>query len=1199
MCGISSIIPVTPSGSGDNRQVTGECLSDLAALLKEIENNVWSRCCPEGRTATDRYLGGQDTLERLWHMSCRLKTDACFYHLFAEGADYQKALDATARLEAVIAGEAEVMERQETARLDAAEGEAVAARFEKIRDICWCLKHEVCGNIVKTRDLAASGITTYAAIILLKKINAVFNSLDRLEVRGRDSAGLSILFSLTEDSFKRFSTVLEQSGLGEELKQRCGDDILTHRTIRVSRDKSTGTVGLAFVYKYAAEIGRLGDNVRFLRRAVSEDAVFHGMLAAAWQDYTISSHTRWASVGTITEANCHPMDGLTGRPESREHIIHACLNGDIDNYRQLKSEHEAAGEVIAADITTDTKIIPVRIGRYVRQGHDIIDAFRLAVSDFTGAHAISMHTDLAPGKMFFAQRGSGQALFIGLAENHYVVASELYGVVEETSRFIKMNAGGTAAADEQAPGQIVVLDRAAGGLEGIAAMRYDGTPVTFSEKDILRTEITSRDVDRQEYEHYFLKEISEAPQSIEKTLRNRWQTAADDPGIFEVRLSPDVIPASLAEALKKNLIRRVFFIGQGTAGVAALAGANILRYYLSDPAITVRAVKSSELSGFNLTITDSARSMSDTLVVAVSQSGTTTDTNRAVDMVRGLGAHTLAIVNRRDSDLTFKTDGVFYTSTGRDIEMSVASTKAFYSQVVAAAMLSLYIVGLKGDRDREFISNEIRQLSKLPSALRKIFSRRDDIRAVAQRLAATRTYWAVVGSGPNKASADEIRIKLSELCYRTISSDFVEDKKHIDLSAEPLIIVCAAGSRPGVLDDIIKDTAIFRAHKAIPVVIADEGEDRFSHYAAAVIPVPQTAEHFGPVVNTFAGHLWGYYAALAINEGSRMLHAFREEIRNEIAECRRRSLDVFEIVLEKGFREKVISFYHKIRGIRKDIIAPSCIAMASDLVLLLKYLAGRLPLSDFELDFGRTGTAPNMLNTLFEFVDESINQMARPIDAIKHQAKTVTVGTSRITQTMEGILFDALTAYGMGLSQLTNSNVVVLKNLQGIVAGIKGAILYEVDRLNLLGEPTDETTITILKKDGVLAAIPSRVESDNRLKGTKKIIVREGNVYIGKGRKDDRSIVVIPVLSSSASTGGMIRYILLINIAFREDAALAAKKKALGGKSERIKNIVQENNVAWQDHFLELVGIKDLFGLSAEKLAEAIVARVESGAASS
>ena len=87
--------------------------------------------------------------------------------------------------------------------------------------------------------------------------------------------------------------------------------------------------------------------------------------------------------------------------------------------------------------------------------------------------------------------------------------------------------------------------------------------------------------------------------------------------------------------------------------------------------------------------------MADTLVVAISQSGTTTDTNRTVDMVKERGAYTMAIVNRRDSDITFKVNGVMYTSSGRDIEMSVASTKAFYSQIVAGAILGLYIARLK------------------------------------------------------------------------------------------------------------------------------------------------------------------------------------------------------------------------------------------------------------------------------------------------------------------------------------------------------------------------------------------------------------------------------------------------------------------------------------------------------------------------
>ena len=1190
MCGIASIIPVnrTDAQPADIR------LGDLDRLTQKISEFTWHQCRKGECFAAEDYLGGDESVGQLWDMACRLKTDACFYHLFSNAPDVEQVEQIMSRLEAVITAETGTVDHQEKARLDPATGEAVEARLEKVRDIWWCLKHEVCGNVSKTRRLAPADISAYKAVALLKKINAVFNSLDRLEVRGRDSAGLSILFSMTSDAFARFSTDLEKTGLAEYFGERCDNAILTNAAIRISRSNDDEIVCVAFVYKYAAEIGSLGDNVRFLRQAVTADGVFHCMLNADWRNYTLSSHTRWASVGVITEANCHPLDNLTSRTDSRDRIIHVCLNGDIDNYQQLQAEHEADGETVAPEITTDTKIISVRIARYVRQGHDIAEAFRRAVNDFSGAHAISMQTDLAPGKMFFAQKGSGQALFIGLAENHYIVSSELYGVVEETSRFIKMNADGArATAEKDVSGQIVVLDQGEGGLNGISAVLYDGTPVAFSEKDFLRTAITSRDVDRQGYTHYFLKEISEAPLSIEKTLRNRWQVAADNPGIFEVRLSSDVIPESLAAALKNGDIRRIFFIGQGTAGVAALAGADILNYYLSDPAITVRAMKSSELSGFNLIMTDNPGSMTDTLVVAVSQSGTTTDTNRALDMVRRLGAHTLAIVNRRDSDITFKVDGVFYTSTGRDIEMSVASTKAFYSQVVAGAMLGLYIVGLKGIRSREFVSDELRQLSRLPSSLRKIFARKDQIRAIARRLAATRTYWAVVGSGPNKASADEIRIKLSELCYKTISSDFVEDKKHIDLSAEPLIVVCAAGSRSGVLDDIIKDTAIFRAHKAIPVIITDEGEERFSPYAAGVIHVPQTAEHFGPIVNTFAGHLWGYYAALAINDGSRMLHDFREAVREDIAGYRNKNLDIFEIVLEKGFRERVIRFYHQFRSCREDRTAPSRIAKSSDIALLLKYLAGRLPLTDFELDFGRTGTAPNMINTLFEFIDESINQMARPIDAIKHQAKTVTVGTSRITQTMEGILFDALARYDISISQLINSNVVVLKNLQEIVAGIKGAILYEVDRLSLLGEPTDDTTIRILKKDGVLAPIPSRVEADNRLKGTKKIIVREGNVYIGKGRKDERSIIVIPILSASAATGGMIRFILLLNISFKADAGLSVKKKALGGKGERIKNIVQENNVVWRDEYLELIDIKDLFGRSAEKIAETIVSQAE------
>jgi glucosamine--fructose-6-phosphate aminotransferase (isomerizing) len=113
--------------------------------------------------------------------------------------------------------------------------------------------------------------------------------------------------------------------------------------------------------------------------------------------------------------------------------------------------------------------------------------------------------------------------------------------------------------------------------------------------------------------------------------------------------------------------------------------------------------------------------------------------------------------------------------------------------------------------------------------------------------------------------------------------------------------------------------------------------------------------------------------------------------------------------------------------------------------------------------------------------------------------------------------------------------------------------------------------------------MPSRVETDHRLKGTKKIIVARSNVYIGKGRKDDRSILVIPILSTSPATPNHIEHLLLLNIGFQENTPLGAKIKALGGKYEHIKNIVQENNIPWDDALLETVAMDELFGRSAEK----------------
>ncbi len=184
-----------------------------------------------------------------------------------------------------------------------------------------------------------------------------------------------------------------------------------------------------------------------------------------------------------------------------------------------------------------------------------------------------------------------------------------------------------------------------------------------------------------------------------------------------------------------------FVIGQGTAGVAAQGCAHILSFYLESLGMDIKAEKASELSGFSMWDTQANASMADTLVVAISQSGSTTDTNRTVDMVKKQGARTLAIVNRRDSDLGFKVDGILYTSSGRDIEMSVASTKAFYSQITAGAALGMHIALCTRARSSEFIAGQIRELDQLASKMEQVLATRETIQKSAAALAVNRILW--------------------------------------------------------------------------------------------------------------------------------------------------------------------------------------------------------------------------------------------------------------------------------------------------------------------------------------------------------------------------------------------------------------------------------------------------------------------------
>ncbi|MDO9584959.1 MAG: SIS domain-containing protein, partial [Syntrophales bacterium] len=853
-CGLAGILTV----KGAPCPATVDTLLMIVKLFEKIKEHDMQTVLG-GSLPPERYLDGGGFLEEMEQAVQLLKTDENFRRLFFDPGKIEQLNSIVEAMRDFLSQEEQVLEGK-AGLFSTAKMETINRRLVMLRDIVWAAERDVICNVEKIRELSgAAGISGFSAESLkkYKKLNFLLNCLDRLEVRGRDSAGVQIALALAKPAAERMLGVLAEKGLTEEFAGRKRDGELVNGSISFSgvphrESAAEGGAFLAFTYKTSSIVGELGLNGANLRKTIRDDRVFQALAECEDVFDAACVHTRWASVGSITEENCHPLnnfaipgdslsatsDGIKNYPfyGAGSWTISVALNGDIDNYQDLRKEMEKEGELIAPEVTTDAKIIPLAIEKYLKLGEDLVTALRRAVNDFDGSHAIAMMSNTEPGKVFLALKGSGQALYVGIAPDQYIYSSEVYGLVEVTPFFIKMDGETPRLPDVLGTaGQIFILDRESpGGLEGISAFYYDGVPLSLGEEQIRKAEITTRDVDRGSYPHYFLKEISESALSVKKTLRGKYLISEGESGKSVVfNLGEDVLPVALRAALAGGSIGRIVVIGHGTAAVAGEAIAAALERYLTGGGIKIEAKIASELSGFCL-----SANLQDTLIIAISQSGTTTDTNRAVSMVAERGASVVAIVNRRQSDITTKAQGVFYTSDGRDIEMSVASTKAFYSQIVAGHVLALYLAQLLKTRSDEFIAGELSILETAPALMMRVLKKKDQIRLSVEKTAKHKKYWAVVGSGPNKAAADEIRIKLSELCYRTISSDVVENKKHIDLSAEPLIIVCAAGNPEAVLSDIIKDVAIFKAHKAGVVVFADEGDERFHKIADAVIELP-------------------------------------------------------------------------------------------------------------------------------------------------------------------------------------------------------------------------------------------------------------------------------------------------------------------------------------------------------------------------
>jgi glucosamine--fructose-6-phosphate aminotransferase (isomerizing) len=335
---------------------------------------------------------------------------------------------------------------------------------------------------------------------------------------------------------------------------------------------------------------------------------------------------------------------------------------------------------------------------------------------------------------------------------------------------------------------------------------------------------------------------------------------------------------------------------------------------------------------------------------------------------------------------------------------------------------------------------------------------------------------------------------------------------------------------------------------------------------------------------TVVGHLFGYHAAARFDSFAERLRGVRGEVLGSLA------TDGFldPTQLSPALAEKVKELDGTCTG--GQLNGGLEAGTATRLARAFEVLLGWLPVNVFARHHG------SVRDGIVSSLSDAIGELSRPIDAIKHQAKTVTVGISRgEAPAAEGALLGAFKGFGLPLRDLAETHRAFLAALEPLVAAIEGITLYRVEGLDPLGRPCDGSTIRVLKKTGCAKGIASRSEDARPLSGTKWGVVKEGDLYVGVGKTDGRKILITPLIGERPE-GHLVLFHLDLVPRGRRDArmrALRAREMLL----ERIQIATTERNVAWDDGLIDLVDNDSLFFTAPDAIAEELVERTSAAPA--
>ncbi len=523
-------------------------------------------------------------------------------------------------------------------------------------------------------------------------------------------------------------------------------------------------------------------------------------------------HTRWATHGVPSDLNAHPHSDMSGKIS----LIH---NGIIENYNTLREALEKEGVIFSTE--TDTEVLVQLIGKvYASDSLTFSEAVQSALQDVVGTYGIAAICSDEPETVIGARLGS--PLVLGVGEDENFLASDASPIIPHTRNVVYLD-----------DGDLVEMKRDSYEVRRIR----DNSPIN---KVMEQIEYNLEEIEKGGYPHFMLKEIHEQTNTLTDTMRGR---LSPESGTAHLGGIADFLP-------RIENASRIYITACGTSWHAALIGKNLIEEFAR---IEVHVDYASEFR-YREPIIDS-----DTVVIAISQSGETADTLAAIRKAKEKGALAMGICNVVGSTISRETDCGIYTPAGPEI--GVASTKAFTAQVTVLFMLALHLGRNRGMSKGE-CSRLARAMSAMGEQIEDVLSQSDYIMTIAEKTVDADNF-LYLGRGLNFPVALEGALKLKEISYIHAEGYPAAEMKHgpIALIDEKMPVVFLA-PHDKTFEKVLSNIQEVRARKGRIITVTDKKTSELEKISSHVIEVPSSHPRTFSIVASVPLQLLAYHLAV-------------------------------------------------------------------------------------------------------------------------------------------------------------------------------------------------------------------------------------------------------------------------------------------------------------------------------------------------